>query len=235
MEEHELFQQERSKWIEVLTKEKSATKDEIQEKFFEKFTKKRIDIMEKLFDDLKNRDTRSMVLIGAAYIEELCKECLVSTFTSTSAKNFMNIHGTAITFSFTSNFLHAQDYISEEILALITQLRKIRNDFAHNAVLSETHQKSIDSRFQEINKIMNGRILTRFSEAVNKMSPEQKTCFVLIEMLCYSLINLSMWIIPDTKLAKITLRKDYPFMNVYIWIDNFNPSTTLHKFELKFQ
>src|SRR5690606_26652168 len=102
---------------------------------------------------------------------------------------------TVITFGFTSNSLYAQGYISKDILELITLLRRVRNDLAHNAILSADHQKSIKGRVEEIKKKTKDRMVSRFDTYQQAMDEDRRTCFILLEMLCYSLIGLNVWII----------------------------------------
>lgn len=233
-DEYQRHQEEEAKWYAHFTDKKSSKKDEIQKRFFSGFAEKRTATMDELFNDLKKRDLRSMILIGSSYIEELCKECFLSTLTEGSRSKFADTFNTNITFSFASNILYAQDFISKDVISLIDLLRKVRNDLAHNAVLTADHRKSIDSRIEKLKELTNGRLFTRFEEDVKKMDLQQATCFMLIEQLCYSLISLSMWILPTQRLAKMIYQNEYPFMRVLILIDNFNPGTTEPLFEKKY-
>lgn len=233
-EEYQKHQEEEAKWSSYFTEQKSSKKDDIHKRFFAAYTDKRVATLDELFDDLKKRDLRSMILIGCAYIEELCKECFLSTLTEDSRSKFIDAFNTNITFSFASNILYAQDYISKDIILLIDLLRKVRNDLAHNAVLTTEHRKSIDSRIEKLKELTSGRLFTRFESEVKKMDEQQFICFMLIENLCYSFITLSMWILPTQRLAKMIFHKEYPFVRVLILVDNFNTGTTEPLFEKKF-
>jgi len=137
-------------------------------------------------------------------------------------EGFNKANGVNITFSFTSQFLNANNYISDDIYNLIYNLRKIRNIYSHNAIIQNEDVASIKSRKKTITDILANRWVTSNYNDLKTMKEENAFYYILIENLTYSLIALNFWIIPNYHLATVQFIQAETQIKVTTHVGNFN-------------
>lgn len=216
------------------TADKTQYYFDIKNKYLAIHTTKREDSINTLFKNLLKEDLRPLVIIGTAYIEEICKECFLNSISASSRKKFTNAHGRELTFSFITNILWAQNYISDDIYDMLNHLRSVRNKMAHKAILEQHDDQFIESKSTEINSILNKGWVTRNAEEIEKLNDLNATFFIAIENLFFGLLGLSMWIIPEQKLAKLTFIDGQKFLKVYVDMESFD-HRTLGYFKKKYE
>jgi hypothetical protein len=216
------------------TEDKQNFYEEIKTKYLSRHATEREKSIDQLFIDLLRQDLRPLIIIGAAYIEELCKECFLNSLKFDSRKKITEDHSRELTFSFVSGMLWSQNYISEDIYNLITHLRKVRNKMAHNAILEQSDNNFIESKSKDINTILSKGWMTRHPDGLKSMNSVNSSYFIAIENLCFGLMGLSMWIIPEQKLGKLTFISGQNFLRVSIDIASFD-YRTIQYFDRKYE
>lgn len=217
----------------------SNDKNKIYKSIVEQYTKehlKKFEVrIEQILNDLALQNKRSMIIMGCAYLEELCKSCVYETMTQEGRKEYDKRHSRELTFSSSATFLYSQDYLSDEIFQLINYIRDIRNKYAHLPIIEENHIESINDRNKKIRELLSGRWVTCNKERINTISDDDNQLyFIVFENLIYGLIRLEMFILPNQKLARLQFIKDESFLKVFINVGEFNEYSESH-FENKFR
>ncbi|MDY0089904.1 MAG: hypothetical protein RBR78_06020 [Flavobacteriaceae bacterium] len=208
----------------------TSEKEKIYDKINKQHLKKHIDKYEKkvesVLDELSKQSGRALVILGCAYLEELCKSCFFETMTNEGRKKYLDNHNKELTFSLTSTFLYAQDYISKEIFDLLKYIREIRNKYAHIPIFEKNHIESIKAKNSNIRKLLDGRWISRDVEKIKKLEDvDDQLYFIVFENLIYGLMALEMYIIPNQKLAKLQFVQNQKMLNVSINMGEFNEYT----------
>jgi len=205
-------------------------KDILYRNILDKYVSQRAQSFENDFDTVLNglfdKDPRTIVIVGSAFLEELCKSCFLSTMTELGRIKFIDDHSRELTFSLTSNMLFSQDYLSKEIFDLINSLRRIRNHYAHSPIIKEKQMNSIDELTENVRKIIDNRWVTRYQESISQnKSLAAQLYLVVFENLMVGLISLHIWTNPNQKLAKLQFVKNQKSIKLAINVSVFNEYT----------
>lgn len=186
--------------------------------------------IENVLMELLNQNTRSLIIIANAFVEELLKNCFYSTMTEKGRKKYNSTNQ----LNFLINILFAQDYLSEDIFTILDNLRNIRNDFAHKSLLNNGLENRISNWKSEVLEILNNRWLSRFVEKFPKDMPEeQKQFFIIYENLIYGLALLNNFIIPEQKLVRLQFVEGEKYLKVFINVSGFN-QYSMGYFDIKY-
>jgi len=208
----------------------SKKKDEIYNSIVDKYLSAHTKKFEKRFEDilldLSTQNKRSMIIIGCAYLEELCKSCVYETMTKKGRKEYKKRNSRDLTFSSAITFLYSQDYFSEEIFNLINHIRDIRNKYSHLPIIEENHTQSINDRNKKIRDLLNGRWFTRNIERIkNIRDADKELYYIVFENLIFGLIGLEMFINPDQKLGKLEFVKGQKHLKIFVDVGKINEYT----------
>ena len=215
--------------------EKNEIYKNIKEKYTEQHIKKFESRIDNILEELALQNKRSLIIMGCAYLEEVCKNCIYETMTKEGIKKFNGNHKRELTFSLASTLLYAQDYISEDIFSLISYVRDIRNKFAHVPLLEESHMQNINDRTKKIRKLLDSRWTTRNIKRIQTIEGDDpQLYYILFENLMLGFMGLQMFIIPDQKLARLQFVKNQDFLRVKIDVGSFNEKSESY-FEKKFE
>lgn len=230
-------------------------KDELYNIILDKYIAEHLDIraekISAIVRDLFTQDIRGLLIIGSAYLEELCFECFLQTLIKGNRrKKFVKDLKREMTFSMTSNLLWAQNYLSDDVYELITLIRDARNQVAHNAILEQSHSDKIESKANKIKELMEGRsfafdtekfkenhiskaiMLNRYkvigSSPLNKLNEHKEQFLTAIADLISGLNILSLWMIPEERLAIYLKHQETKFLTVTVFDNNFTEDTLNH-------
>ena len=203
--------------------EKSKIYDSIVDQYTSGHSTKYEEKIDLILEELSIQNKRSLIILGCAYIEELCKDCFYEKMTIKGRKEFKKRHSRELTFSSSTTFLYAQNYFSEEIFLLIDYIRDIRNKYAHLAIIEDKHRDSIKDRNKKLRDLLSGRWVTRDPERIKKLSDvDDQLYYIVFENLIYGLMALEMFIIPNQKLARLQFIKDESHLRVSINVGEIN-------------
>ena len=187
-----------------------------------------------ILNELATQNTRSLVILGCAYLEELCKECVLATMTKEGKKEYIKRHNRELTFSFASTFLYAQNYISLEIFQILNQIRDIRNKYAHEPVIDENLMKSIKSKTESLRDSLKNRWLTLDTKRILKLSDsDDQLYFIVFENLFIGFLALELFISPYDKIVKLKFIPNQTNLKIHINASLINENT-LKNFKIKF-
>lgn len=212
--------------------EKQKIFEIIKETYTEKHIKKFEKRFEKILEEISQQNSRSMIIMGCAYLEEMCMSCVLESMTEDGQKTFLKKHGREFTFSLATTILYSQDYFSNEILQLFDYIRDIRNKYAHIPLFEEKHLDSINDRNQKIRNLINKRWFSRDIERIKKIPDvDSQLYYIVFENLIFGLIALEMFIIPNQKLAKLQFIDGESFLRIQIYVEeiNENSNSYFHK------
>tara|TARA_B100001778_G_scaffold288312_1_gene256556 strand:+ start:69 stop:734 length:666 start_codon:yes stop_codon:yes gene_type:complete len=179
--------------------------DEISKEYLHPYVVNIEEEFDSVLEELFEKDARSIIIIGCAYLEDLLKRCFLETMTKEGQKRFLSEHNREITISLTSNLLYSQDYLSKEIFDLINFIRKIRNKYAHKPILSKIDKDSINGLNANLREIIDKRWISRKLEDIGRNKDIDAQLYIIIfENLFLGLLSLNTWIHPSQKLAKLT-------------------------------
>ncbi|NEM99459.1 hypothetical protein [Pontibacter burrus] len=232
---------------------------EVADKYFKLYVDSRSEKVKTVLLDLHSQSLRGLVIIGSAYIEELCKECFLFTLSKGERrKKFEKDLRREMTFSLTSTFLWSQDYFANNVYEIISCIRDVRNKLAHNAIIEQSHSDYIEARAKKIIDLVQDRwIAANLPEKINfipllklkcfddnklyngKLKNEEELkeiFFKAISDIVVGLIILSKWIIPEQKLIRLSLEPGSEHIGVTFFEDRFDHNTLGYfddKFKLK--
>ncbi|MFN0049360.1 MAG: hypothetical protein ACKVOU_09575 [Cytophagales bacterium] len=217
----------------------SEQKNSIYKSIVNKYTKEHAEKFEArielILEDLALQNKRSMIIMGCAYLEELCKSCVFETMTKEGRKECLKRHPKELTFSSATTLLYSQGYLSNEIFALISHIRDNRNKYAHLPIIEDNHIQSINARNEKIRQLLKGRWATRHLERINKIVDiDSQLYYIVFENLIYGLMGLEMFIIPNQKLARLQFIEGESFLRIHINVGEINEYSESH-FIQKFQ
>lgn len=217
----------------------SKQKNEIYKAIVKQHTKEHLEKFEArielILKDLALQNRRSIIIMGCAYLEELCKSCVFETMTREGRRQYIKRQVRELTFSSASTLLYAQDYFSDEIFALISLIRDIRNRYAHLPVIEENHIQSINDRNEKIRELLKGRWATRNLEGIKKIGDiDSQLYYIVFENLIYGLMGLEMFILPNQKLPRLQFIEGESFLRIHInvgEINEYSESYFIQKFQ----
>lgn len=225
---------------------------EIMDKYINRHLNERAEKISILINELTREDLRGLLIIGAAYIEELCNECFLQTlYKGKRRRKFEKDLRREMTFSMTSNLLWAQNYITDEIFELISIIRDVRNKLAHNAFIEQNHSDLIEAKAHRINELMQGQSFSfhpemfgtnydlfnirmveleseNSSSIINQINKNTKSYLVAITDMIVGLSVMSLWLIPEEKLAIFEINKDDNLLFVNVGRERFTENTFKH-------
>ena len=217
------------------SKEKESIYKSIVTQYTKEHSEKFEARIELILGDLALQNKRSMIIIGCAYLEELCKSCVFETMTQVGKKEYLKRHSRELTFSSATTLLYSQDYLSDEIFELISHIRDIRNKYAHLPVIEENHIQSINDKNEKIRELLKGRWATRHLERIKQIGDiDSQLYYIVFENLIFGLMGLEMFILPNQKLARLQFIKEESFLRILINVGEINEYSESH-FIQKFQ
>lgn len=206
--------------------EKEQIYENIKAKLFQSNKNEIEDKIDIILDELAAQSGRSMIIMGCAFLEELCKNCVFETMTDKGKAEFKKRQGKEFTFSYATTILYAQDYFSEEIFKLFNLIRDIRNKYAHIPLMENNHIESIKNKNEKIREILKNRWVTRKMDLLRKIvDVDSQLYYIVFENLIYGLTALEMFIIPNQKLSKLQFVTNENFLRISIFISEINEHT----------
>lgn len=177
--------------------------EKINQKYFsshlENFESKLINVLQKI----AKYEFEFSILIATSYLEELVNEAFKQSFNLDRYKKFEDNLRISLTFSLKIEFLYAKGLIDEKTSKTLYHLRKIRNLLAHQSLLEDSHNKSIDSHIRNIETICDNGILSR-PETVQEVTDKRLlTIIPVIENLCIAFIGATYYINPFCRLGGV--------------------------------
>jgi hypothetical protein len=210
--------------------------DLIKEKYLgphlEKFKSK----LANVFSKIAKYEFEFSILIATSYLEELVNEAFRESFELERYGKFENNVRTSLTFSFKIEFLHAKGLIDDKTSKILYHLRKIRNFLAHQSVLEESHEQSIDSHIKNIQALCDNGILFR-PETIQGITDSRLIVLVpIIENLCIAFIGATHFINPFIRLGGVHYaNKGYGTGFFYSVTPEYVSERVFHHLEYKYR
>ena len=207
----------------------------IREKYLGSHLEKFESKLARVFSKIAKYEFEFSILIATSYLEELVSEAFRESFELNRYDNFENNVKTSLTFSFKIEFLFAKGLIDDKTLKALNHLRKIRNLLAHQSVLEQSHEQSINSHIQNIQAICDNGISFR-PETIQGVTDSRLTVLIpVIENLCFAFIGTTHFINPFIKLGGVHYaNKGYGTGFIYSTTSEFVTERVLHHLEYKY-
>ncbi|MDX2173665.1 MAG: hypothetical protein SFY56_11120 [Bacteroidota bacterium] len=190
---------------------------------------------EQVLNYLKTNDIRSLVIIGVSYIEGLLKDIMIESFSKNKRVDFFEKIKFSYSFSFGIEYLYAKSAITEEIYIVLNNLRKLRNIYAHHAILKENETKEVSGRINNIEKIISKGWGSSATKEFDKIgSDELVWVFVAIENLGLGLIALKYHTIPEANMVTLAYKPGVPHLSV-AWHSNITSEGIMDCYRNKFR
>lgn len=198
----------------------------IKNTYFQSYIDRHSKKLENVIKELAKYKFEYSILICLSYLEELLSQMFFSNLNSKKTKQYQKQVGSILTLSFKIEYLYARDLMDEKTYKVLNQLRKIRNLIAHNSILSEHQQKSIESRLNEILNICDNN--SKFLKGTLDHTKDQRflKIFPIIQNICTAFLGCNLLIIPERTIAKVAYaNKGYgQGFNYYLDIEKINYS-----------
>jgi hypothetical protein len=175
----------------------------LKEKYFNSHIDKYKGKLLEVFRKISKYEFEFSILIATSYLEELISETFKLSFELDRYNDFEKNVRTSLTLSAKIEFLFAKGIMDKKTYKTLYHIRKIRNLLAHQSVLENKHEQSIDSHIQNIKNICDNGILYT-PESIEGITDKRLIALVpVMENLCFAFIGVAHFTTPFIRIGGV--------------------------------